>query len=134
LLGSAQRLFGTLTFSCIDNSAHELHKMTALVANRMTDGVDVLDGAARVNNSVICFELRFFANGLFEQFPHSFLILRTKALKEYFESRRPGVRIETKHAISFLRPVPDFARGGPPRPTPRAAEPLCFRGIGFTLT
>jgi hypothetical protein len=36
--------------------------MTGLVANRMTDRVDVLDGAARVNDSVVRFEIGFLAN------------------------------------------------------------------------
>src|SRR5207244_13107599 len=63
----------------------------------------------------------------------SYLILRSKALKECFEPRRPRLRIETKHAISLLRPVPDFARRRRPRPTAGVAEPLCFCEIGFAL-
>src|SRR5947209_787923 len=99
----------------------------------MTDRVNVLDGAARVNNSVIRFEVRLIANRLFEQFSDSDLVLRTKALKECFESWWPGVRIETQHAISFRRPIPDFAGSGRPCPTPGMTEPLCFRQIGFAL-
>src|SRR6266404_2180693 len=107
--------------------------MTGLIANRMTDRVDVLDSAVSVNNSVVCFKLHFLANRFFEQFSDPDLVLRTKALKECFESWRPGVGIETKHAISFRRPVPDFAGGRRPCPTPGMAEPLCFREIGFAL-
>ena len=99
----------------------------------MTDRVNVFNVAARMNNSVVRFEIRFFANRVFEQFPDSVLVLRMKALKEFFESRRPGVGIETKHAISFVRPVPDFTRSRRPRPTPRVAEPLCFCEIRFAL-
>jgi len=99
----------------------------------MTDRVDVPDLAAGMNNSVVRFEFRLLANRVFEQFPDSDLVLGTKALKECFESRRPGVRIEAKYAISFRRPVPDFAGGGRPCPTPGVAEPLRFREIGFTL-
>src|SRR4029077_843466 len=133
LLGSAQPPFGAFAFRDIDNRAHELDQVPDLIANRMTDRVDVPDSAARTNNPVICFEVRFVADRVFEQVPDSDLVRRTKALKKRFESRRPGVRIETKHAISLLRPISDFAGGGGPGPTPGLAEPLCFREIGFTL-
>src|SRR5437899_12152748 len=108
--------------------------MTGLVANRMTDRVDVLNGAARVNNSIVCFEVCFLGNRFSEQFSDSVLVLRAKAPKEFFEPRRPGLRIETKHAISFVRPVPDFAGGRRPRAAPGMAEPLCCCTIGFALS
>ena len=69
LLGSAQRLFGAFAFSYIDNGAHELHQITGLIANRMTDCVDVLDDTARVNNPVICFEVRFCREWRFRTVP-----------------------------------------------------------------
>src|SRR2546430_16949893 len=100
--------------------------MTGLIANRMSYRVDVLDFAVRVNNSIVCFEVRLLGNRFSEQFPNSVLVLRAKAPKEFFESRRPGLWIETEHAISFLGPVSDFARGGRPCPPPRMAEPLRF--------
>src|SRR5207247_6410199 len=115
LLGSAQRLLGALTFSYIDNSAHEVHQVTGLITNRMTDRVNVFQGAARVNNSIVRFEVRFLGNRFSEQFSDSVLVLRAKAAKEFFEPRRPGLWIETKHAISFLRPISDFTGGGRPR-------------------
>src|SRR5207245_2456253 len=98
------RFFGAFAFSDIDNGAHELHKMTGLIANRMSNRVDVLDRAVRVNNSIVCFEVHFLGNRFSEQFSDSVLVLRAKAPEEFFESRRPGLRIETKNAISFLRP------------------------------
>ena len=107
--------------------------MTGLVANRMTDRVDVLNGAARVNNSVVRFEVRVLGNRFSEQFPDSVLVLRMKSPEEFFESRRPRVRIEAKHPVGFLRPVPDLARSGRPRPTPGMTESLRFRQIGFAL-
>jgi hypothetical protein len=102
LLGSSQRFFCALGFGYIDDSPHELDKMTDLIANWMTDSVDVPDGAARMDNSVLGFEIHFLANRLFEQFLDSNLVFRTKALKECFEPRWAGVRIETKDAISFF--------------------------------
>src|ERR1700716_4631370 len=95
--------------------------MTCLITNRMSHRVDVLDVAVRVNNSIVCFEIRFLGNRFSEQFSDSVLVLRAKAPKEFFEPRRPGLRIETKHAISFLRPISEFAGGGGPGPTPRIA-------------
>ena len=45
---------------------YKLHQVTILNTNRMTDGVYVSDSAARMNNSVIRFEVCFLANRLFE--------------------------------------------------------------------
>ena len=56
-----------------------------------------------------------------------------KTFKEFFDSRRSCFEIETKHAIRFLRPVPDFASGGRPCPTPGMAEALRFGQIGFAF-
>src|SRR6478752_3414825 len=56
-----------------------------------------------------------------------------KALKEFFESRRSRMRIETEQTITFFRPIPDFARRRRPCPTSSVAEPLRFREIGFAL-
>src|SRR5204863_7475270 len=61
------------------------------------------------------------------------LVLRSKAATDSFESRRPGIAIETKHTISFLRPISDFTGGRHPGPTPGVAEPLRFREISFAL-
>src|SRR4029077_10772487 len=63
----------------------------------------------------------------------SSFVLGAKALEKNFEFRRPVAWIETEHAISFRRPVPDFSGGGRPRPTAGMAEPLCFREISFAL-
>src|SRR5437879_13390336 len=107
--------------------------MTGLVANRMTDRVDVLNVAVRMNNSIVCSEVGLLRNRFSEQFSDSVLVLRAKAAKEFFEPRRPGLWIETKHAISFLRPLSDFTGGRRPSPTPGVAEPLRFGQIGFAL-
>src|SRR5436305_14178732 len=107
--------------------------MTGLIANRMSHRVDVLDVAVRVNNSIVCFEVRFLGNRFSEQFSDSVLVLRAKAPKEFFEPRRPGLWIETKHTISFLRPISDFTGGRHPCPTPGVAEPLHDGQLGFEL-
>src|SRR4029077_10976901 len=119
--------------SYIDNSAHELDQVTGFIRNGMTDRVDVPNNTARVNNSIVSFEVRVLGNRFSEQFSDSVLVLRVKSPKEFFETRRPRVRIEAEHPVGFLRPVPDLARSGRPRPTPGMAEPLCFRQIGFAL-
>src|SRR5580693_3753478 len=107
--------------------------MPCLVANRVPNRVDVLNGAARVNNSVVRFEVRVLGNRISEQFSDSVLVLRVKSSEEFFESRRTGVRIEAKHAVGFLRPVPDLARSWNPRPTSGMTESLRFRQIRFAL-
>src|SRR5580693_2158637 len=107
--------------------------MPCLVANRVPNRVDVLNGAARVNNSVVRFEVRVLGNRISEQFSDSVLVLRVKSPEEFFESRRPSVGIETKHAVGFLRPVPDLARSGHPGPTSGMTESLRFRQIRFAL-
>src|ERR1700731_4461240 len=132
-LASPQRLFGAFTLSYIDNSADKLDQMTGLIANRMTDRMNIPDRTARMNNAIVRFEVRVLGNRFSEQFSDSVLVLRVKSPKEFFESRRPGVRIEAKHAVGFLRPVPDLARSGRPRPTSGMAESLRFRQIRFAL-
>src|SRR5256885_15102948 len=107
--------------------------MSGLIANRMTDRVDVPNGTARMNHSVVCFEVRFLGYRYSEQFSNSVLVLRVQAPKEFLESRRPGFRIETKQVVCLVRPVPDFARGCRPSPTPGLAQPLGFRQIRFAL-
>src|SRR5207244_4799716 len=133
LLGSAQRFFGAFAFRYIDDRTHELDEMSRLIANGVTDRVDVLNGTARMNNSVVCFEVRFLGNRYSEQFSDSVLVLSVQAPKEFLESRRPGFRMETKQAICLVRPVPDFARSWRPGPTPGVAQPLCFSEISFAL-
>src|SRR5437016_13440863 len=93
----------------------------------MPDRMDVLNGATRVNNSVVRFEVSVLGNRISEQFSDSVLVLRVKPPKEFFESRAPGVRIEAKHPVGFLRPVPDLARSGAPRPTSGRPESLGLR-------
>src|SRR5438270_13934720 len=134
LLGRAHCFFRAFAFSYIDNSADELDQIAGVIANRMTDRMNTPDRTAGMNNSIVRFKLTFLANRFFEQFPDSALVLRTKALEESFESRRSHLRIETEHAISFLRPVPDFPGSGRPCPTPGMAEPLRFRQIRFALS
>ena len=99
----------------------------------MTHRVDVPNGTARMNNSVVCFEVRCIGNRYSEQLSNSVLVLRVQAPKEFLESRRPGLRIETKQVVCLVRPVPDFARSWRPSPTPGVAQPLCFRQVRFAL-
>src|SRR5260370_30297465 len=131
--GKVQRLSCAFAISKIYKCGDEPDPTNGLNANRMSHRVDVLDLAVRVNNSIVCFEVRSLGNRFSEQFSDSVLVLRAKAPKEFFKSRRPGLGIETKHTISFFRPIPDFAGGGGPGPTPGMTETLCFREIGFAL-
>ena len=131
LLGSAQRFFRALAFSNIDDGAHELHQITNLIADRMTDPVDMLDRTARVNNSIVHFEIGFLANRVPKQLPDSVLVPQTRTSKKCW-IWRSGFRIETRGAIRLLRRVPDFARPVP-GPTPGMAQALRFRQIVFAL-
>src|SRR6476620_9095605 len=66
LLGSTQRLFGAFALGDRGNRAKELHQIPAIIAHRMTDRADVPDRTARMNNSVVGFDIRFFPNCAFE--------------------------------------------------------------------
>src|ERR1700692_2044282 len=104
--------------------------------------VDVPNLAAGMNNSVIHLELHLLTPCRVGYFPDSGLIIRMDALRKCFESRLSTVRVKTQHAITFLGPVPDFARGGHPcgagshrtrRPTTCVAEPLRLRQVCLAL-
>src|SRR6202011_2535947 len=128
-----QRLFGTFAFSDIDDGAHELDKMTGFIANRMTYSMNIPDRTARMNDSIVGFELRFVANRVFKQSPDPDLVLRTKALKKCLKSWRPSHGIKTAPSVSFPGPIPDFPGSRRPYPAPGMAEPLRFREIRFAL-
>src|SRR5690349_8124579 len=99
----------------------------------MTDCMNMDDRTVRKNDPVIGFELRLVTSRLFEKFTHSGLILRMKPPKKIVEQRRARGRIETKHAITFRGPIPDFTCRGGPRPTSGVAEALRFCQVGFAF-
>src|SRR5579862_8995821 len=46
-------LLGRLTLSDVDDSAHKFNEMARRVQNRMTNAVNVPDGAPRMHNAII---------------------------------------------------------------------------------
>jgi hypothetical protein len=88
---------------------------------------DISELAARMNESAIQFEIRFFTLCCLDRCPKFGLIIRMDALKKRFVSRLFTVPIKTQYPVTFFGQISDFAdsRG----PTARLTEPLRFRQI-----
>src|SRR5215468_4903568 len=91
----------------------------------MTYDVNVPDGATRMHNAIVRLPLCFLPDRRLDQFPEAGLVIQMNPLKEFFESRKAILRIETQDTVAFLRPVPDILVWIP-CPTPRLTEPLTF--------
>ena len=122
-----ERILCALALGVVNHGAHEFNEIAGWAEHRVADCVDVSNLTAGMNDSVIQVELRLFTPCSFVGFPGLGLIIRMDALKESFVSRLPTLRVKTLHAVTLLGPVRDPARGGPPCPTARVAQPLRFR-------
>src|SRR5215471_423803 len=91
----------------------------------MTHDVNVPDGATRMHDAIIRLPLCLLADSPVDQFAKAGLVIRMNPLKEFFESGKAILGIETQNTVAFLRPVPDILVWIP-RPTPRLTEPLTF--------
>src|SRR5215469_5739389 len=91
----------------------------------MTYDVNVPDGTTQMHNAIVRFPLCFLADSRLDQLPEAGLVIRMNPLKEFFESGKAILRIETQNTVAFLRPVPDILVWIP-CPTPRLTEPLTF--------
>src|SRR5258708_28828059 len=99
----------------------------------MTDGLDVSDLAARMDNSVCLVVVPFFRKGFIDPRLKGGPVLRMDPLEKPCEPRDRSSRIEAQDSVTLLGPVPDLARGGDPGPVPHVAQPLGFGQIRFAL-
>src|SRR6266702_35543 len=99
--------------------------------NRMTNAVNVPDGATRMHNAIIHFFVGIFMLGPVGRFPERRLIVGMNSLDEFFGSGQTIPWIKTQNAVAFLRPMPDVGVWTP-CPTAGVAQPLRFRQVRFT--
>src|SRR6266446_7835154 len=123
-------LLGSLAISDVDYSSCECDEIARGAEKRMTNAVNVPDGATRIHNAIIYFFVIVFMRGPLGRLPEGRLIVGMNSLDEFFGSGQTIPWIKTQNAVAFLRPMPDVGVGTP-GPTARMAEPLRFGQIGF---
>src|SRR6185503_18720433 len=132
-LTGAQLLLGPLALSDVDHSSCEFDEIARGAENRMTNAVNVPDGATRMHNAIIHFFVELSMLGPLGRFPERRLIVGMNSLDEFFHSRQTIPWIKTQNAVAFLRPIPDVGVGTP-SPTARMAESLRLRQISLAPT
>src|SRR6266849_1129500 len=130
---SAQFLLCSLTLSDVDYSSCEFDEIARGAENRMTNAVNVPDGATRMHNAIIQFFVGIFMLGPVGRFPERRLIVGMNSLDEFFGSGKTIPWIKTQNAVAFLRPMPDVGVWTP-CPTAGVAQPLRFRQVRFTAS
>src|SRR5712671_3988663 len=128
---SAQSLLCSFALSDVDYSSCEFDEIARGAENRMTNAVNVPDGATRMHNAIIDFFVGHFMLGPPGRRPKRRLIVGMNSLDEFFGSGQTIPRIKAQNAVGFLRPMPDVGVGSP-GPTARVAQPLRFRQVRFT--
>src|SRR5712664_2635569 len=123
-------LLGSLAISDVDYSSCEFDEIARGAENRMTNAVNVPDGATRMHNAIIQFFVGIFMLGPVGRFPERRLIVGMNSLDEFFGSGRTIPWVKTQNAVAFLRPIPDVGVGTP-GPTAGFAQPLRFGQISF---
>src|SRR5260370_27577484 len=128
---------GGFALSDVDHRTGVLNEICAGAENRMTDAVNVPDGAIRMHNAIIHCFVRVVIHGSLGRLPERRLIVGMNSLKEFFHPGRTIAWIKTQNAVTFLRPIPGDLPGerhfavGTPGPTAGSAQPLRFRQVRF---
>src|SRR5258708_144445 len=131
LFTSAQLLLRPLALGDVHYRSREFDEFARGAENRMTNAVNVPDGATRMHNAIFKFNVYLLTDGPFGDFPVPHLIVGVNSLKEFFESGQALPRIETQNSVAFVRPVPDIGVRAP-GPTARVAELLRLCQVGLT--
>jgi hypothetical protein len=118
-----------LALGDVRRAPHELHQIPGCVQNRMADGVDVFDGAARKKDSEFQFVFQLFIDCSIDCPLPLGSILRMSAQQTFSKSRRPIFWIEAINAVPFLGQMHGVSSRYPPGPTPCVREPLRFRQV-----
>src|SRR5258708_1297182 len=122
---------GRLTLSDVDDSTGVLNEIPGRAENRMTNTVNVPDGATRMHDAIIHSFVRLVIYGSLGRLPERRLIVGMNSLDEFFHSGRTIAWIKTQNAATFLRPIPGVGVRTP-GPTAGLAQPLRFRQVRFT--
>ena len=129
-IGVRQRLsffLRTSAFCHIHHGPDEFDHVAGRVENRVADGLDLSNLAARKHNSIGYVEISLFEDCCPEVFCSASPIIRMEAPSKFFKSRQPCCGIKTLQPERFLGPIGDFARRRDHRPTARVAQSLRFR-------
>src|SRR6266481_7415201 len=79
-----QSLFGALALGDVNYSAGVLNEIARRAENRMTNAVNVPDGAIRMHNAIIHSFVRLVIHGSLGRLPERRLIVGMNSLKEFF--------------------------------------------------
>src|SRR6266496_5977284 len=131
-LTGAQLLLRPFAPGDVHYSSREFDEIAGRAENRMTNAVNVPDGATRMDNAIFKFNVDLVTDGPFGDFPVPHLIVGVNSLKEFFESGQPLPRIETQNSVAFVRPVPDTILETP-GPAARVAETLRLPHVSLAL-
>src|SRR6266704_2688228 len=123
--------FSSSALRDVDHSTGVLNELAERAENRMTNAVNVPDGATRMHNAIIGFFVQPVMSGHLGRFPERRLIVGMNPLDEFFGSGQTIPWIKTHNAVAFLRPMPDVGVWTP-CPTAGVAQPLRFRQVRFT--
>src|SRR5260370_29155179 len=115
-LTGAQILRRPLAISDVDYSSCEFDEIARGAENRMTNAVNVPDGATRMHNAIIHFFVKIFMLGPVGRFPERRLIVGMNSLDEFFGSGQTIPWVKTRNALAFFRPMPDVGLWTPSPP------------------
>src|SRR5258708_31801418 len=103
-LTGAQILLRPLALSDVDHSTCVLNEISTRAENRMTNAVNVPDGATWMHNAIIHFYVGLFMLGPVGRFPERWLIVGMNSLDEFFGSGRSEERRVGKECRSRWSP------------------------------
>src|SRR5258708_5664445 len=86
--------------SDVDHSAGVLNEIPARAENRMTNAVNVPDGATRMHNAIIYSFVQLVLLGRLGGLPERRLIVGMNSLNELLHSGRTIARIKTQNAVT----------------------------------
>src|SRR5882757_7577504 len=114
-LALTQLLLRAFPLGYVDHCAHEFNEITGGAENRMSNGVNVPDGAIWMHEAAVRFKLDLLTGHPLHQFFQLGLVIRMNPLEQFFESGQTNPWIETLNAVAFLRPIldTDFRTPGP---------------------
>ena len=83
-------------FGHIHHGPHDFDHFAGWAENRVADGLDLSDLAARMHNSIAYVPIYLFADCCLEVFCSSDPVIRMEAPLQFFKSRRPPCGIESR--------------------------------------
>src|SRR2546427_8581 len=101
-LGHVPLRLRPFAFGNVNRATDELHQIPRCAHNRMTNGVDVSDGAAWKKDAEFQFVIRFFTYGSIDCCLPYGSILGMDALQTFLPGRHTRFRVEAVYPIPFF--------------------------------